>query len=52
MFAAMPSVNAARHALMVAPTDRRARSTIASLQGKPISLITWGSTEPSLIAWM
>ena len=37
---------------MVAPTERRARSAIAVLQGKPISRMSWASTEPSLIAWM
>jgi len=37
---------------MVAPTERRARSAIASLQGKPISRIACGLIEPSLMALM
>jgi hypothetical protein len=52
MFAATPSRNAALQAAMVAPTERRARSAIASLQGKPISRMAHGLIEPSLIALM
>ena len=37
---------------MVAPTERQARSAIASLQGKPISRITSGATLPLVMAWM
>ena len=39
-------------AAIVAPTDRRARSAMASLHGKPISLMALGLMEPSLIDWM
>jgi hypothetical protein len=35
---------------MVAPAERRERSTMASLQGKPISRMACGSTVPSLMA--
>ena len=48
--AEMPSVRAARQAAMVAPADRRERSAIASLHGKPISRMACGSTLPSLMA--
>ena len=52
MLAATPSMKAALQAAMVAPTERRARSAIASLQGKPISRMSLASTEPSEIAAM
>jgi hypothetical protein len=45
-----PSARAARQAAMVAPAERRERSTMASLQGKPISLMACGSTVSSLMA--
>ena len=50
MLADTPSEKAARQAAMVAPAERRERSTIASLQGKPISRIACGLTLPSLTA--
>jgi hypothetical protein len=45
-----PSARAARQAATVAPAERRKRSTMASLQGKPISRMACGSTVPSLMA--
>ena len=50
--AAMPSDRARRAAATVAPTERRERSTMASLQGKPISRSAFGSMLPLATAAM
>lgn len=45
--AATPCVSATRAAAMVAPTERRERSTISGDHGKPISRWRASSSRPS-----